>query len=382
MRMSYRFLLLLPLLLVTGFAEPDPTFAEVCPGLPIQSRTPDFSPGGIILTAFDKSGIWVYNINRDARYPLPDTQPCNRHCRLSPDARWITYLDARTGAFNKMRLDGTQRTPINDYAHDVEWWPDNRLFVWTPGHQAYWQVENSTERTYLDVREIASVQPGGHWGLQIRQNGDGFIRSVINLDTRHLQGIAGHEYLLGDDVPYFNASAWSMDGTQFAFVAPARYDETTRIAGAELFVLQLETNQVLQMTDLNSIYGAVRINGGVRGDLSWSPDSTRIAFWVIELLGPDYEANTGSAMIHILDTTTGLLRAYCGFTTTEHTPDPPRLQWSPDGTHIAFAGNVPADDKGYLLLALDIESGVFTELSNGVFPALGTADVIAWGLPP
>src|SRR5690606_28615918 len=150
----------------------------------------------------------------------------------------------------------------------------------------------------------------------------------------------------------------------------------------ELFVLQLETNQVLQMTDLNSIYGAVRINGGVRGDLSWSPDSTRIAFWVIELLGPDYEANTGSAMIHILDTTTGLLRAYCGFTTTEHTPDPPRLQWSPDGTHIAFAGNVPADDKGYLLLALDIESGVFTELSNGVFPALGTADVIAWGLPP
>jgi len=58
------------------------------------------------------------------------------------------------------------------------------------------------------------------------------------------------------------------------------------------------------------------------------------------------------------------------------------LIWSPDGTHIAFGGNIPGDDKGYLLLALDTETGIFTELSNGIFPALGTSDVIAWGLPP
>ena len=27
--------------------------------------------------------------------------------------------------------------------------------------------------------------------------------------------------------------------------------------------------------------------------------------------------------------------------------------WSPDGTHLAFGGNIPGDDLGYLLLALD-----------------------------
>jgi hypothetical protein len=83
-----------------------------------------------------------------------------------------------------------------------------------------------------------------------------------------------------------------------------------------------------------------------------------------------------------VDTLTQDVRVYCGFSTDEHTPDPPRLHWSPGGTHIAFAGNVPADDKGYLLLTLDIETGVFTELSDGVFPALGKADVVTWGLPP
>jgi WD40 repeat protein len=363
-------------------AVSDYAFQQVCPGVPVQQRRPDFEPGGIILTAFDKSGIWVYNISRDVRYPLPDTRPCNRNCRLSPDARWVTYVDPRTGAYGKMRLDGTERTLLSEYAHDIEWWPDGRLLVWTPGHRAFWQTDMGGERVYLNVEEVASVQPGGEWGVRLEHNGDGFKRLLVNLETRGLQGIVGGDIDLGDDVPYFNASNWSPDGQQFAFAAPAVYDETVRVAGAEIFLVSPATGEIVQMTDLNGLYGAVRVNGGVRSDLQWSPDSTRIAFWVIELLGPAYESNTGSAVIHVLDTTTGLLRAYCGFTTDEFSPDPPQLRWSPDGTHLAFGGNIPGDDKGYLLLALDTETGIFTELSNGIYPVVGTADVIAWGLPP
>lgn len=380
--MVYRVWLFALIFLLAGFAEPDPSFVEVCPAVPVQARTSDFSPGGIILTAFDKSGIWVYNINRNSRYPLPDTRPCNRNCRLSPDASWITYVDPRTGAYGKMRLDGTQRTPLSDYATDIEWWPNNMLFIWTPGHQGYWQYEDGSGRTFINVEGIVSVQPGGHWGVYVQQNGDGFVRSLLDLDTRDLQGIAGQAIPLGEDVPYFNASGWSPDGRQFAYVNPVHYDEVAQVNGAELFVLRPGENEPVQITDLNSIYGAVRINGGLRGDLSWSPDSTRVAFWVIELLGPDYEHNTGNARIHVVDTTTGVLRAYCGFTTTEHTPDPPQLKWSPDGTHIALGGNIPADDKGYLLLTLDTETGIFTELSDGIYPAMGAADVIAWGVLP
>lgn len=376
-------LMLLALVLLTaGFAAPDQAFTQVCPGTPIEVRTPDFQPGGIILTAFDRSGLWVYNIDSSTRYPLPDTRPCNRQCRLSPDARWITYIDPRTASIGKMRLDGTQRTLLSEYALDVEWWPDNRLFVWTPGHQAYWRTEDNTQSQLVDVSSIASVQPGGQWGLLVEQDGDTFTRSLLNMDARDLQGIAGGQIDLGEDTSYFNAAGWSPDGTQFAYAAPVVYDDQVQVAGAELFVIAPATGERSQITDLNAVYGAVRINGGLRADLSWSPDGTHIAFWVIELLGADYEANTGSARIHIINTLTHDVRAYCGYTTDEHTPDPPRLHWSPDGTHIAFAGNIPADDKGYLLLALDTETGVFTELSDGVFPALGKADVVAWGLPP
>ena len=376
-------LLLVALALLTvGFAAPDQTFTQVCPGTPLETRTPDFQPGGIILTAFDKSGLWVYNIDNSSRYPLPDTRPCNRQCRLSPDARWITYIDPLTAAIGKMRLDGTQRTPLSDYALDIEWWPDNRLFIWTPGHQGYWRAEESSDINFVDVSSIVSIQPGGHWGLYIEQTGDTFTRSLLNLDTRGLQGIAGNQVMLGEDTPYFNATSWSPDGSQFAYAAPVIYDDNVQLEGAELFVAMPDQGQIQQLTDLNETYGAVRINGGLRADLSWSPDGTHIAFWVIELLGPDFEANTGSARIHVVDTLTQDVRVYCGFSTDEHTPDPPRLHWSPGGTHIAFAGNVPADDKGYLLLTLDIETGVFTELSDGVFPALGKADVVTWGLPP
>ena len=375
------YVLLLPLLL-SGFAQPAPSVTQICPGVPIQVRTPDFSPGGIILTAFDKSGMWVYNIDRNSRYPLPETRPCNRQCRLSPDKRWMTYVDPATGSYGKMRLDGTQRTILADYASDIEWWPDSRLLIWTPGHQAYWREEQGTSQNLIDVTGVTSVQPSGPWGLNIEQAGDVFTRVLLNLETRNLSGIAGDRLSLGEDIPYFNASSWSPNGEQFAYIAPGAHDDNTGIAGGEIFVIRPDEGQPQQLTDLTSIYGAARVNGGVRADLSWSPDSTYLAFWVIELLGPNYETDTGNAVIHILDTRSGDIRAYCGFATNEHTPDPPRLQWSPDGTHLAFGGNVPADDKGYLLLALDTNTGTFTELSNGIYPAAGSADVMAWGLPP
>lgn len=374
----------LSLIFLLGYVtQASGSVTQVCPAGGIQARPSSFRPGGIILAAFDRGSMWVYNIDSDRRYPLPDTKPCGTNCRLSRDFRWITYVDALSDTYAKMRLDGTQRTPLVDYAADVEWWSSDTLLVWTPGKDAYLRAENGTDREYLNVEGIAAVQPGGHWGLLTEQNGDDFKRALVNLEMRDLQGVAGGYIDLGIDKPLFDAASWSPDGRWLAYTAAGDFDGSVNIAGGELFGIQPGDNaRPLQWTDLNAAYGAVRINGRASSELSWSPDSNQIAFWVIELSGPNPEANTGSAVIHVLNITTGETHAYCGFSTNEHTPNPPRLIWSPDSSHVALGGNVPGDDKGYLLLALDINSGVFTQLSEGIYPTMGGADPIAWGLAP
>ncbi|NWF68679.1 MAG: PD40 domain-containing protein [Chloroflexi bacterium] len=367
-------LLLFALLLVSPVIAQVP-LTQLCGQGGIQARAFDFQPGGIIWTMFDSSGVWVYDIGSNRRYPLPETRPCGSNCRLSPDARWMTYPDG--GDFIQMRLDGTQRTPIAQNASDVEWWSADTLLVWTTEHAAYLQPRNDgTQREDLDVAGVASVQPGGRWGLAVVPAGDGFMRVLVDLETRTRQ------IALAPDTPYFNASAWSPNGAWLAYSAPGLFDANAGIAGAELFGIQPGDSAPRQLTDLNSLYGAVRVSGQALGRLSWSPDGTRIAFWVIELLGADVLTNTGSAMIHILDINSRALTAYCGFSTNEHTPNPPRLIWSPDASFLAFAGNVPGDERGYLLLALNTTTGDLTELSEGVFPLFGGPEVIAWGLAP
>jgi WD40 repeat protein len=358
------------------------TLIDVCPPVGIQQRTPDFHPGGIILTTFDNSDIWVYNVDRDMRYPLPDTAPCGTNCHISYDFRWISYLNTEERAFGKMRLDGTQRTFLTRDANDVSWWAEDTLLVWTSAHEAYLRTENSEEREILNVQGVVNIQPGGYWGLRIEHQDEEFIRVLVNTKTQDLAWVTGQRIVLGNDVRYFNAASWSPDGQMMAFTAPHTYDSNAGITGAELFTIAPGDDQPIQWTDFNSVYGAVRINGHATGELSWSPDSSHLAFWVMEMIGPDPESNAGNAVIHILDTNSGNINVYCGFATTENTPNPPSLVWSPDGSHLVFGGNVPGDDKGYLLLALDIGEGTFTELSDGIFPALGNPGVIAWGLPP
>ncbi|MCA9889096.1 MAG: hypothetical protein KC546_12025 [Anaerolineae bacterium] len=349
----------------------------------IQPRPANFELGGIILTAFDGASLWVYDIDQDTRYPLPETRPCLANCHLSPDASWITYLNADTGIFSMMRLDGTQRAPLSaGAAFDVQWWSQDRILVWTPDHRTYLRslddLDVEESREYLPAEGILAIQPNGYYALALLADSQGQLRrALINLADEEQSPV-----FLAPDVPYFNGATWSSSGSYLAYVGRGALDTSLDVAGAEIYLIQPGSAIPRQLTYFSSQYGAVRIDGYVPNSLSWSPDSTRIAFWVIELIGPDYEANTGTAELHVLDINTGQMVAYCGFVTNEHTPNPSRIVWSPDGSHLALAGNVPGDDKGYLLLALDLETGVFTELSNGIFPALGRPDVVAWGNKP
>lgn len=352
---------------------------DVCPQTTIQARASSFEPSGIILTSFDSTAIWVYDIARNTRYPLPETRPCTSNCHLSLDAQWFIFLDPLTYTFSKMRLDGTQRTALVSDAADVSWWNLDTLLIWTTDHRAYLRPESESlsEAMYLLSSGVVSIQPNGTYALRVDGTEGLFSRYIVNLENPEQVSV-----LLSQDRRYFNAAQWSPSGHYLAYVGEGILDDSIGFAGGEIFLLDPINPNPQQLTYLTDTYGAVRINAYAPNDLSWSPDGSHIAFWVIELNSASPTENTGEAVLHSVDVTTGEVRRYCGFSATEHTPETPRIIWSPDSSHIAFAGNIPGDEKGALLLAMDIETGVFTELSNGMFPVYGIPQLNAWGNTP
>ncbi|MCL4251458.1 MAG: hypothetical protein KJ065_25125 [Anaerolineae bacterium] len=348
---------------------------NLCPVTGIEVRGPTYETGGIILTSFDRYNLWVYDVERDRRYPLPETFPCTYNCRLSPDMRWLLYFNDLTNAYNRMRLDGTQRSLVSEYASTVDWWSADTWLVWTPGRNAY-LLRSDGARDPIDAAGVVSVQPGGTWGLVLEARGDRFERALVNLSDR-TQRID-----LGVDLAYFDDYGWSPDGTRFAYVAPIFTNDDDLPDGSELLVATPADGSVVQLTRLLESYGTARINGLAAGELRWSPDGREIAFWLVDLGGFDPVETALGATIHIVDVESGATQKYCHFTTETNTPNPPRLVWSPDSTHIAFGADIPGDEKPNLLLALSIETGIFTILSEGIYPALGAPDVAAWGLPP
>jgi len=350
---------------------------DICPSIPIARATADFEPSGIVVTSFDNASLWVYDIVRATRYPLPDTVPCTSNCRLSPDGTWLTYYNAGDNTISMMRLNGTGRRILASRAIDVNWWSWDKLLVWTTIKDAYIQViDDPTIRENLDVESVLMVQPSGYWALRYWQVDDEFQYQLVNLQN------TDQFVPLTLNRQFQNDAAWSPDGRWLVYTGDGPFDASVGTQGAEIFAVSPETLATEQWTYLSANYGAVRINGHNISGMSWSPDSKKLAFWVMELFGADISSNAGQARIHVLDVETKEIRSYCGYGTEEHTPNPPKLVWSPDSTHLAFAGNIPGDDKGYLLLAMDIETGNMTEFSDGVYPNYGSPDVIAWGRRP
>lgn len=350
---------------------------QICPTVGIQRATASFEPSGIVVTSFDSASLWVYDIVRATRYPLPDTVPCTSNCRLSPDATWLTYFNGEDNTISMMRLNGTGRRPLVRRAIDVEWWSYDKLLVWTTLKDAYIQVvDDPTIREKLEVESVLKVQPAGYWALRYLQVADAFQYQLVNLQD------PAQFVPLSLNRPYLNDASWSPDGRWLTYVGEGAFDASAGVSGGEIFAVSSDTQAIEQWTYLSANYGAVRINGHDLSGLSWSPDGKKLAFWVMELFGTNMESNIGQATIHVLDIETKQIRTYCGYGTDEHTPNPPSLAWSPDSTHLAFAGNIPRDDKGYLLLAMDIETGNLTEFSDGVFPNYGAPNVIAWGKRP
>ncbi|MFN8380039.1 MAG: hypothetical protein U0452_15350 [Anaerolineae bacterium] len=369
-------LIVLALLMIRPAQAQEATEAPVssiCPTPPPLASGPAADlPGGQIVTAFDASAIWIYDVAQNARYPLGDTTPCAGACRLSPDGTELLYLYHATNAFNRMRLDGAVRSMVAEYAGQVEWWNPDQFLVFTPGHTIFLLNPATGFREPLPGPGVVSIQPGGLWAMTIAESAGQPVRALRDLSVETVTALSNLP--LAPDRMYQNAAAWSPAGDWLAFVAPVG------ATSSEIFGVQPGTFAPVRWTNITAEAGPIRINGQATGELSWSPDGSKVAFWVIPLNGDPLDAPTQPAVIHILDVESGEVTSLCGYQTTNHTPNPPHLVWSPDSTSLAFADDA-GGTKG-ALIAVNVESGDFHALTSGVAAVNGPANLIAWGVKP
>ena len=370
---------LLSLVAINGVAQGTNEVIDICPNQGLVSRSATFDAQGAILTAFSRDDLWVYEIARNSRYPLPDSGPCGSNCHLSPDFSWFTAVNSANNTVSRMRLDGTQRRRIIENASEISWWSDGTYLVWTSSHQAYLMREDNSLRGVFPTKGITSIQPAGYWGVYLETREEEMYYEMADLRSFDSAAQVFRDRIpISRIEPYHLTMGWSHDGDWLTVAMPLDDSPNQSAYQSEIFGMRVGLSGFNQWTNFAELYGSVRINGSFPFSLSWSPDGEWLAFWVIPQIG-DQET---VATLHVLDVETQDLYRYCDYATTNHTPNPPRLVWSPDSRYIAFAGQRLAPDRGTALIALNIESGIFTALSSDVFPALGRPDAVLWGLLP
>ncbi|GAB4571446.1 MAG: hypothetical protein Kow0077_08090 [Anaerolineae bacterium] len=379
-------------LLAQGDDDPAPTlpppaplpeygvFVQQC-GNGVQPRGPEFAASGLIVTTFSRDGMWVVDLDRNMRYPLPNTRPCGPNCRPSPDRRYLLYVSPETATYWLMRPDGLERSSVFPfYVSELDWWDADHWLVWpTAGPPAIYPIgtlPGEVEPDRLAGFDTYAIQPGGYHGLRLVDGtGEWPFLELIDLKT-------GDALRLVEARPFVGGAYWSPGGGLLAYVGQGAFDAGVGLRGAEVFAIAPGESAAVRLTNLTGAYGAVRVTGEQDAHaLSWSPDGRYLAFWVLEIIGPDPAANVGHAVIHVLDTQTGKTVVYCGFA-SQATGEPrlPALVWSPDGQYIAFGVDEPDDERPALLMVLDTLTGDYTVVSEGMYRAYGTYDPVMWGL--
>ena len=267
--------------------------------------------------------------------------------QVSPDGRWVAYVVTRNdrdadeprSAVWMVNWDGERQTTLTTSstgAHAARWSPDGRYLSFLAGQRS----SGNAQLMVLDRR-------GGEATALTDPNND-IGDYAWSPDGRHIALVAQRS---DDEPPKQTNRPIVIDALHF------KQDEDGYLGSGHedhLYLLDVETRKMECLT------GGKGVNERLP---AWSPDGQRIAFVRTREKGsdPDGMQDIDTIDAHAGATAQRVLRTY--------SPNRQRLQWSPDGTFIAyFVGEEPKYNQ-YMqnrLAIVSIKEGLPRTLARSV----------------
>jgi dipeptidyl aminopeptidase/acylaminoacyl peptidase len=308
------------------------------------------------------SEVWVVPAagGEPQRYTSPSTESSNP--RFSPDGRYLLFNSTRPGS--RARTWGIRIDQPSGEAVEMDAYPtgsltrDRRLVVWSEADSA----PNDTTRRDRWTGMQAMARPpfgavtepldpkrfdGRHIvDLPYKSNGPGFVPNAREARTWRaanlwIKPLDGPKRKI-DDQPYSRrAAAISPDGQWIAFVADRALRPDSVVQAERDSLARLPYNKARDEAPRNDVdIYVVSVNGGEprravtyhgnEGDLQWSPDGTRLAFAAAP-------ARTSSRRVYVA--TIGAQAATPVNVLGDWQYEPDEYWWLPNG-HIAMSASV------------------------------------------
>jgi DNA-binding winged helix-turn-helix (wHTH) protein/Tol biopolymer transport system component len=253
---------------------------------------------------------------------------------LSPDGRYLAYIDPRGTFLREISTDESHALPLPDgfRVHHLSWYPDGshllaEAMAGKEERPSLWNISvlGGVARKFVADAEAGSVSPDGKQVTFLR--GGKFDHSEI-----WLVGADGREPRVAVNVPGFvvGAPAWSPDSRRFAYLKDVYWPgSSTEDVQIEMYDLESGTSDVI-LSDYRLQYGLV-----------WTPED-RILFSRAEEPPNQGESNVWSLKV--------------GARPAWRRGAPVRLTSGPEWKPVI---NMSADGKHALFIRTNIEPAVF-----------------------
>ena len=272
---------------------------------------------------------------------------------VSPGGDWLAYHNYQENILVVTMTNNSKTIKQNweeDWFRLAGWINDQQIVIElkSPAHLVFNPFTGERKILLADFPDLAEpIGIGADWWGMAKYNSDltqavypataGRIR-LWNLQTRQpVNELVSVFYPFGSDEP-----VWSPDGDAFV-ISLRTYDGNHNVLPEELYKISHD-GQIDKITSLHEHYSQyLRIS-----DYVWSPDASRIAFWLTHNASQD---KTEQKRMAILNLKTMQVIEYCvkGDVAISES-----LAWSPDGKYLAVM-SLNDDRYDHSILLMDFE---------------------------